>query len=81
MLIFFWYFVLFRPIDILKQAKRIFYAFLWNGPDKEKRNAIITDYDKGGLKMPHIESIVKTQNNNVGKKISKLQFSSMERVF
>ena len=34
---------------------------MWNGPDKVKRNAMISDYDKGGLKMPHIESIVKTQ--------------------
>ena len=49
------------PIDILKQANAIFYNFLWNGPDKIKRNTMIADYDKGGLKMPHIESIVKTQ--------------------
>ena len=49
------------PTDILKDANKIFHTFLWNGPDKVKRNAMIADYDKGGLKMPHIESIVKTQ--------------------
>ena len=49
------------PLDILKQANTIFHTFLWNGPDKVRRNAMIADYHKGGLKMPHIESIVKTQ--------------------
>ena len=49
------------PSEILKQADNILHTFLWNGPDKVKRNAMIADYDRGGLKMPHIESIVKTQ--------------------
>jgi hypothetical protein len=49
------------PINIIKQANSIFYKFLWNGPDKVKRQSMIADFAQGGLKMPHIESIVKTQ--------------------
>ena len=66
--------------DILKQANTIFHTYLWNCPDKVKRNAMIADYDEGGLKRPHIESIVKKTKNNVSKKISELQFSPLERV-
>ena len=49
------------PLDILKQANTKYHNSLWNGQDKIKRNAMIADYNKEGLKMPHIESIVKTQ--------------------
>lgn len=33
-----------------------------NGPDKVKRNAMIADYDKGGLKMQLVPSIINTKN-------------------
>ena len=44
-----------------KYGKHNFWHFLWNGPDKVKRNTVIADYDKGGLEMAQIESIVNTQ--------------------
>ena len=49
------------PLDVIKQANTIFYNFLWNGPDKIKRNTMIAEYHQGGLKMPHFESIITTQ--------------------
>ena len=49
------------PLGIIKQANTIFYHFLWNGPDKIKRNTMIAEYHQGGLKMPHFESIITTQ--------------------
>ena len=49
------------PLNITKQANTSFYKFLWNGPDKVKRQAMISDFAQGGLKMPHFESILKTQ--------------------
>ena len=49
------------PLDVVKQANTIFYTFLWNGPNKIKQNTMIADYHQGGLKMPHFESIIKTQ--------------------
>jgi len=49
------------PADIITKVNTILYNFIWNGPDKVKRSAIIADIAKGGLKMPHLESIIKTQ--------------------
>ena len=49
------------PLNITKQANSSLYKFLWNGPDKVKRQAMVSDFAQGGLKMPHFESILKTQ--------------------
>jgi hypothetical protein len=49
------------PPEIIKKANSIFYKFLWNGPDKVKRATMISDIAGGGLKMPHLESIIETQ--------------------
>jgi len=35
---------------LVKEANLIFYNFIWNGKDKVKRCALISDIDKGGLK-------------------------------
>ena len=34
---------------------------MWKGKDKIKRLALISDYSDGGLKIPHLESTIKTQ--------------------
>jgi len=44
--------------DLVKEANLIFYNFIWNEKDKVKRCALISDIDKGGLKMLDIESMV-----------------------
>ena len=45
--------------DIIKTIKDTMFRFLWNGkPDKIKRNVIIQDYNKGGLKMIEIDSYI-----------------------
>ena len=45
------------PDYILKDIEKMFFSFLWNKkPDKIKRKVIIGNYERGGLKMPHIES-------------------------
>ena len=49
------------PTHIINHVNKILYNFIWNGPDKVKRSAMIADIAKGGLKMPHLESIIKTQ--------------------
>ena len=44
---------------IIKTIKDTMFRFLWNGkPDKIKRNVIIQDYNKGGLKMIEIDSYI-----------------------
>ena len=44
--------------DFVKEVSSIFYNFIWNGKDKVKRCALISDIDKGGLKMLDFESMV-----------------------
>ena len=49
------------PIHIIKAANVIMYNFLWNGTEKVKRLTMISDITNGGLKMPHLESIIQTE--------------------
>ena len=46
------------PSEIVKEVNSIFYNFIWNGKAKVKRCALISDIDKGGLKMLDIESMI-----------------------
>ena len=49
------------PKDLVKEGNSILY-FIWNGKDKVKHQALISDLKKGrGLKMIDIESMIKTQ--------------------
>ena len=47
--------------DFLKKLNTALFNFLWKGKDKIKRLALVSDYSDGGLKMPHLESTIKTQ--------------------
>jgi len=42
--------------ELIKEANSIFYNFIWNGKDKVKRLALISDIEMGGLKMLDIQS-------------------------
>ena len=44
--------------ELIKEANSIFYSFIWNGKDKVKRHALISDIRMGGLKMLDIESMI-----------------------
>ena len=44
--------------ELIKEANSIFYNFIWNGKDKVKRLALISDIEKGGLKMLDIQSMI-----------------------
>ena len=44
------------PKELVKEANSIFYNYIWNGKDKVKRCALISDIEKGGLKMLDIDS-------------------------
>ena len=41
----------------IKEANTLIYNFLWNGKGKTKPLALGNDYENGGLKPPHLESI------------------------
>ena len=46
------------PKELVKEANFIFYNYIWNGKDKVKRCALISDIEKGGLKMLDIDSMI-----------------------
>ena len=48
--------------DIVKQVNTVLFNFIWNSrKDKIKRLTLVSDYKDGGLRMPHIETLIKTQ--------------------
>ena len=47
--------------DLVKEAESIFYHFIWNGKDKVKRNAVISEDENGGLNMLNTESMIRTK--------------------
>ena len=47
--------------DLMKEAESIFYDFIWNGKDKVKRNAVISEVENGGLNMLDTESMIRTK--------------------
>ena len=46
------------PKEFVKELNQILFHFLWKGPDKVTRVSIINEYDKGGLKMTDVDSMV-----------------------
>ena len=47
--------------ELIKEANSIIYGFIWNGKDKVKRHALISDIKNGGLRMLGIESLIKAK--------------------
>ena len=47
--------------EIIETVDKIIFDLIWKGKDKVKRLALIGDYEDGGLKAPHLESIIKSQ--------------------
>ena len=48
------------PENIIKELNHLIYNFLWKGKDKVIRKSAINDYEGGGIKMVHIESMIKS---------------------
>jgi len=47
--------------EFVNEANKIIFNFIWKGRDKIKQLALISDIEDGGLKAPHLDSIIKTQ--------------------
>ena len=47
--------------DTIKSINSVIFNFVWRGKDKIKRLTLISEYEDGGLKMPHPQSLIKTQ--------------------
>ena len=46
--------------EFVKEANKIIFDFIWKGKDKVKRSALVSDIEDGGLKAPHLNSIIET---------------------
>ena len=44
--------------EVIVEANSIIFDFIWKGRDKVKRLSLINDIENGGLKAPHLESII-----------------------
>ena len=47
--------------DLVKEAESIFCHFIWNGKDKVKGNAVISQVENGGLNQPEIHPIASSR--------------------
>ena len=47
--------------EFVNEANKIIFSFIWKGRDKVKRLALVSEVEDGGLKAPHLDSIIKTQ--------------------
>ena len=62
--------------EVIKEANSIIYDFIWKGKDKVKWSSLINNVEYGGLKAPHLESIIKTQRMMCCKKFASDQISA-----
>ena len=46
---------------LIKELNSIIYGFIWKDRDKIKRLALVSDYKNGGLRTPHIKTLIDTQ--------------------
>ena len=53
--------ILYRVTHISCNFNTLLYSFVWRGKDKVKRSVLINPIVKGGLSMPDIDSMIKTQ--------------------
>ena len=66
--------------EFLKNSNTIIYDFIWKSKDKVKHSAIISDIEDGGLKAPHLETIIETQKMLSCKKLANDQAASWKTI-
>ena len=64
----------------MKDVNKIIFDFIWKGKDKIKRSALISDIEDGGLKAPHLDSIIETQRILCCKKLACDQPSNWKKI-
>ena len=66
--------------DIIKEVNKMLFNFIWKGKDKVKRSVLISDEENGGLRAPHLESIIRTQRIMCCKTFVEAQQSSWKMI-
>ena len=62
--------------EFVNEVNKIIFDFIWKGKDKVKRRVLVGDIEDGGLKAPHLDSIIKTQRILCCKKLASEDLSS-----
>ena len=66
--------------EFVKELSKIIFEFIWRGKDKVKPSALIGDIRDGGLKAPHLNSMIETQRIMCCKKIASDEPSSWKTI-
>ena len=66
--------------NFVKQANKIIFDFIWKGKDNVKRSTLVSEIVDGGLKAPHLESIIETQRVLCCKKLASDQPSTWKTI-
>ena len=66
--------------EFAKEANKIIFGFIWKEKDKVKHSALISDIEDGGLKAPHLNSIIETQRVICCKKLANDQPSGWKTI-
>ena len=56
--------------EFVKKVNKIIFDFIWKGKDKVKRSVLVGDIEDGGLKAPHLMSMIETQRIICCKKLA-----------
>ena len=48
------------PLEFIKAFQTMIYKFLWKGPDKVSRTAVIKDFEFGGLKVTDLTTSIRS---------------------
>ena len=62
--------------EFINEANKIIFDFIWKGKEKVKRLALVSKVEDGGLKAPHLESIIKTQRILCCKRLANKQINN-----
>ena len=66
--------------EFVKEANKIICDFIGKGKDKVKRYALISDIEDGGLKAPHLNSMIGTERVLCCKKLANDQPSGWKTI-
>ena len=66
--------------EFIKEVNKIIFDFIWKGRDKVKRSVLVGDIEDGGLRAPHLKSMIETQRIICCKKLASDEPSSWKTI-
>ena len=66
--------------NFVNESNKIIFDFIWKGKDRIKCLALLSDIEDGGLKGPHLDSIIKAQRILCCQRLAKEQPSSWKTI-